>query len=103
MIFIETPVFTKRIKEILSDDEYHALQVFLAATPDAGDVIPGSRGLRKLRWQASGRGKRGGMRLIYYWYVPDELFMLYPFEKAETEDLTRDQIKKLSAMVEEWL
>ena len=64
--FIETRLFTRLVLEYLSDDDYGALQQALLQDPDAGPVIPGSGGVRKLRWAASGRGKRGGYRVIYY-------------------------------------
>jgi len=67
MLIIETPIFTKRVKALLSDEEYRLLQNELVARPDAGKIIPESGGLRKIRWSGSGRGKRGGTRLIYYW------------------------------------
>lgn len=65
-VFFETSVFTRRVTELLSDYEYAELQRTLVANPNAGDVIPGSGGLRKIRWAAQGRGKRGGVRIIYY-------------------------------------
>jgi mRNA-degrading endonuclease RelE of RelBE toxin-antitoxin system len=64
--FIETRAFTKLVLEYLTDAEYAALQSALIADPEAGPVIPGSGGVRKLRWAAPGRGKRGGYRVIYY-------------------------------------
>ena len=64
--FIETRLFTKLVLEYLSDDDYASLQEALMRDPDAGPVIPGSAGVRKLRWAAPGRGKRGGFRIIYY-------------------------------------
>jgi mRNA-degrading endonuclease RelE of RelBE toxin-antitoxin system len=64
--FVETRQFTKLVDEYLTDDEYAALQVSLSSNPDCGPVIPGSGGIRKLRWAAPGRGKRGGYRVIYY-------------------------------------
>jgi mRNA-degrading endonuclease RelE of RelBE toxin-antitoxin system len=64
--FIETRLFTRLVLEYLSDDEYGALQQSLVDDPDSGPVIPGSGGVRKLRWAAPGRGKRGGYRIIYY-------------------------------------
>lgn len=99
MLIVETPVFTKRVLEILSDDEYRELQYFLSEHPDAGDVIPGSHGLRKLRWTVSGRGKRGGMRIIYYWLKPrDTILMLFVFKKNERSDLSKDQLKILRSI-----
>lgn len=104
MLFIETPVFTKQIKALLPDSEYRKLQEALLMRPEAGDLIPGSGGLRKIRWNAPGTGKRGGLRVIYYWDVPDEtFFMLLVYKKAKKEDLTQDQIKMLRKLVEEWL
>ena len=101
--FIETPIFTKQITESLSDDEYRELQSVLVLRPDAGDLIIGSGGLRKIRWKAAGKGKRGGLRIIYYWTQADTIFMLLPFKKSRQEDLTKDQLKKLRAIVKEWL
>lgn len=66
MLFIETPVFTRLITAILSDEEYKNLQTILAINPLAGDLIPGGRGIRKIRWGIPGRGKSGGIRVIYY-------------------------------------
>ena len=96
MLIVETPVFTKRILETLTDDEYRQLQHFIAQHPDAGDIIPGSHGLRKLRWTISGKGKRGGTRVIYYWMrLTDTILMLFVFKKNERSDLTKAQLKIL--------
>ena len=103
MIFIETSIFTKEIKSLLPDDEYKNLQFALMFRPDAGDLIKGSGGLRKIRWKIPGEGKRGGLRVIYYWDPVDTIFMLYPYKKNEQEDLTRGQLKTLSELVKEWL
>ena len=70
MIFIETPIFTRAIRKLLPDDDYRELQQALVLRPEAGDIIPGSGGLRKIRWGILGSGKRGGLRLIYYWAIP---------------------------------
>ncbi|MEW6712552.1 MAG: type II toxin-antitoxin system RelE/ParE family toxin [Candidatus Riflebacteria bacterium] len=102
MEIIETSVFTAFITTLMSDDDYKELQNSLIRCPVAGDIIKGSGGLRKLRWSASGRGKRGGSRVIYYWYKDQEIiYMLYAYAKNRQEDLTRDQLKVLSKLVEE--
>ena len=99
MVIVETSIFTKRVIEILSDDEYKELQSFLAANPDVGDIIPGSQGLRKLRWKSQGRGKRGGARVIYYWFKQEDLLlMLFMFRKNEQSDLTPAQVKQLKML-----
>jgi hypothetical protein len=67
MLIVETPIFTDRISTILSDEEYRTLQNHLIERPDQGVLIPGTKGLRKLRFAVPGKGKRGGGRLIYYW------------------------------------
>lgn len=104
MLFIETPIFTKQIKGLLPDSEYRKLQEALLMRPEAGDLIRGSGGLRKIRWRAPGTGKRGGLRVIYYWDVPDDtFFMLVAYKKAKQEDLTQEQIKMLRRLVEDWL
>jgi mRNA-degrading endonuclease RelE of RelBE toxin-antitoxin system len=101
MIIIETSVFTKQINGILSDEEYHKLQNFLVENPAKGSVIIGSGGLRKLRWPGSGRGKRGGIRIIYYWYKSEEIIlMLFIYTKNNLVDLTSEQIKILKNIME---
>ena len=67
MRFIETPIFTKELRKSLRDEEYRSLQLALILRPEQGDIIPGSGGLRKIRWGAKGKGKRGGCRIIFYW------------------------------------
>ena len=102
MRFVETPIFTRRIRATLPDDQYRALQTALLRRPEQGVLIPGSGGLRKIRWGAPNRGKRGGHRLIYYWDKQSETFyMLFVYAKNEREDLTRDQIKTLGRIVRE--
>jgi mRNA-degrading endonuclease RelE of RelBE toxin-antitoxin system len=104
MRFIETPVFTRITTTIWSDDEYHALQLALFVRPELGPVIPRSGGLRKVRWSRPGAGKRGGVRVIYYWDPPTETFyMLYAYLKVDQGDLTPQQLKVLSRLVREEL
>jgi hypothetical protein len=93
MRFIETSVFTRAVVELLDDEEYRSLQLALLLRPELGRVIRGSGGIRKLRWSVRGGGKRGGMRVIYFWDEPSETFyMLYTYRKSAREDLTREQI-----------
>lgn len=103
MIFIETSIFTKEIEQLLPDDSYRMLQSTLMLRPDAGLLIRGGGGLRKVRWDLPGSGKRGALRVIYYWSPPDTIFMLFPYRKNEQEDLTTDQLKFLRETVEELL
>ena len=87
----------------MPDDEYQALQAFLIAHPDCGTLIPGGGGVRKIRWGGSGRGKRGGTRIIYYWGDPERLLMLFAYKKNETGDLTPRQLQQLRTIAKEWL
>ncbi|AHK15225.1 type II toxin-antitoxin system RelE/ParE family toxin [Thalassolituus oleivorans] len=103
MLFIETSVFTQTIKELMSDDEYRELQEELTIQPDKGDVIQGTGGIRKIRAKATGRGKRGGSRVIYYWRsAHDQILMLLAYPKNDQDDLSPDQKKVLKAIVENW-
>jgi hypothetical protein len=102
MIFIETSVFTRQALTVLTDDELRKLQVVLAREPESGSVIRGGGGLRKIRWAIEGQGKRGGVRIIYYWAKQrDQLFLLLIYAKSEQADLTPEQIKKLRKILEE--
>lgn len=67
MIFIETQTFTKILSDYLLDDGYRGLQIYLLQKPDAGAIVRGSGGIRKVRWSATGKGKSGGVRVLYYW------------------------------------
>ena len=101
MVILETHAFTAAILELLSDEEYRLLQQALVARPDAGRLIRGSGGLRKIRWAAKGRGKRGGVRVIYYWHVPgDRLLMLLAYAKSEQDDLTPRQRVMLRKIID---
>jgi mRNA-degrading endonuclease RelE of RelBE toxin-antitoxin system len=102
VIIIETSVFTRQIQALLSDDEYRQLQLALVLHPDMGSIIQGSGGLRKVRWSMVGRGKRGGVRVIYYWAVSnDQILMLLIYTKKEQDDLTPGQVKMLRQIIEE--
>src|SRR5438105_14065214 len=99
MRFVETSIFTAVLRRHLADEEYRALQLSLVLRPDQGKLIPRSGGLRKLRWKATGRGKRGGLRVIYYWAVGDMVcLMLYLYAKNEQGDLTAAQMKELARL-----
>jgi len=102
MVIIETSIFTRQVLHLLSDDDYRMLQVALANRPRTGAIIKGSGGLRKMRWVAEGRGKRGGVRVIYYWAAKQEqLLMLFMYPKSQRSDLTPDQVRTLRKIVEE--
>jgi len=102
MVIFETSVFTRQVRELLGDDEYRLSQMELAGRPDAGKVIPGSGGLRKIRWSAKGKGKRGGTRVIYYWAEAyGQILMLFIYSKSDLGDLTRSQIMLLNKIMKE--
>lgn len=102
MRFVETPVFTRQIVETMADSEYAKLQAALVLQPEIGDLIPGTGGLRKVRWteESRGRGKRGGVRLIYYWFKPDAvIYLLLVYSKTERDDLTPEQKRVLRKLI----
>lgn len=102
MRFIETPVFTALLRRTLDDASYRALQLALLLRPEQGAIIAGSGGLRKLRVGLPPRGKRGGLRVIYYWDAASgTLYLLYLYKKSEHGDLTPSQVKQLRHVVEE--
>ena len=101
MVLVETSVFTRLIRELLSDEMYRRLQVYLVINPEAGDVIPGGGGLRKLRWREKGKGKRGGLRVIYYRIDSGRLYLLYVYRKSDQKDLTKAQIRELRHVIAE--
>jgi hypothetical protein len=101
LTFIETAFFTRLIDEYLSDDEYAALQQALVANPEAGDVIPGSGGVRKLRWGVAGRGKRGGVRVIYYLRLQrGQIWMLTVYAKNVAETIPAHILKKIKEEID---
>lgn len=103
MIFIETKIFTERLKELLDDDSYAYFQRTLAMNPSAGDVIEGTGGIRKIRVASSGHGKRGGSRVIYYHFTTAAqiaLLLIYP--KNKKDDLSPAERKVLKQIIENW-
>jgi hypothetical protein len=103
MVFIETPVFTRQIKALVDDETYAKLQSELAANPDLGDVIPGTAGLRKIRMSANGKGKRGGARVIYFYFVDaSRIAMLFAYPKNAKDDLDADEKKVLMKIIKSW-
>ncbi|MDF1499324.1 MAG: type II toxin-antitoxin system RelE/ParE family toxin [Anaerolineales bacterium] len=102
VVIIETSIFTRQVENLLQDEEYRKLQAALIGKPDLGQLIKGSGGLRKVRWGLPGRGKSGGVRVIYYWVVDeDQLFMLFMYIKSEQEDLAPAQMKVLKKIVKD--
>jgi hypothetical protein len=97
--FIETATFTRWVTVNLSDAEYRERQRTLTEHPNAGDLIPGGGGLRKVRWSTRGRGTRGGARVIYYWAVSRHtILLLYGYRKNEHGDLNPDQLRVLKML-----
>jgi len=102
MVIIETSFFTRQVQELLTDEEYRKLQAALINRPDMGPIIRASCGLRKVRWALPGRGKRGGVRVIYYWAVQrEQILMLFMYGKTERDDLSSAQLKTLRQIIEE--
>jgi hypothetical protein len=100
--FVETSVFSGQLYEHLPDDGYRALQLALTLRPEQGALIQGSGGLRKLRWALRGKGKRGGLRVIYYWDPgEDVIYLLYLYPKNQQANLRPDQLKLLKRTIEE--
>jgi hypothetical protein len=102
MRFVETPVFTKVITALLDDESYRNMQSALMRRPEQGAAIGGTRGARKVRWSRPGSGKRGGIRVIYYWAPREAAFyMLYAYAKNEQGDLTPKQAQVLATLIRE--
>jgi mRNA-degrading endonuclease RelE of RelBE toxin-antitoxin system len=99
---VETSSFTKEAKKLISEEEIDEVKNYLASNPEVGDLIPGLRGIRKMRWQANQKGKRGGARIIYFFYnfnIP--LFLLDIYPKSKKDDLTPSEKKDLNNLIEE--
>ena len=102
MVIVETSVFTKQVPKLLSDEEYRQLQSDLSNRPEMGSIIPKSGGLRKVRWGYRGQGKRGGVRVIYYWAVSQErLLMLLIYPKNVQDNLSAVQLNALKQIVKD--
>ncbi len=94
---VETPTFIRRAEKLLSSEEHAALIVWLAGYPTSGDEIVGTGGVRKLRFGAKGKGKSGGVRVIYYFHDPDmPIYALLLYGKNERADLTPDERKAVA-------
>jgi hypothetical protein len=94
--FVETKLFTRLVQQYLSDDEYSELQQALGANPEAGVIIPGSGGVRKLRWGVAGRGKRGGIRVIYFLRTRHgQIWMLTLYAKNVAENISAHVLKQI--------
>jgi hypothetical protein len=101
VIFTESPSFADRVFELLTEEELIALEDRLLETPDAGDLIPGSRGLRKIRVSSGGKGKQGGARVIYYWFVePEKIQFCRIYRKSRQADISRTEIKQIQTEVD---
>ena len=102
MELIETSIFSKQVQATWTDEEYRIFQLHLVVRPDAGAIIPGSGGLRKVRWQMPGRGKRGGARVIYYWQdAARRVYLLFLYPKNVRSDLTPAELRTLRKLVTE--
>lgn len=106
MEFIEAPFFTQVLPAYFDADDYRALQLHLTREPEAGDVIPGTGGFRKLRWPdpRRGKGKRGGLRVIYYYLASDDqVWLITVYDKDEAVDLSPAERRTLKGVINEEL
>jgi len=99
-VFIESPIFTKLIGDYLDDDEYSKLQNHLLKSPKSGNLIRGSGGVRKVRWSSGGKGKRGGIRVIYYVPDGDSLWLLTVYSKGEADTIPGPVLKQIKEAME---
>jgi hypothetical protein len=99
VVVVETPLFLRQAEAIWEDDERHALVDFIARNSEDGDVIPGTGGVRKIRWSRPGSGKRGGARVVYFYHHEDvPIYLLMAYAKARQEDMTPDEKKAVTAL-----
>ena len=104
-VFVELPAFERNRAQYMSDENFSDFQQELMLNPKAGEVIQGTGGLRKVRFQdaSRGKGKRGGLRVIYYWWLKESEFLLFTvYDKGEMDDLSPDQRKKLSELLKQF-
>lgn len=100
--FIETPFFTKAVLHYLTDDEYAKLQSHISTSPEAGAVVPGSGGVRKLRWGLANRGKRGGLRVIYYLRRKQgQIWMLTLYGKNAQENIPAHLLRQMKEAIDD--
>lgn len=102
-VFVESSIFEKYRSQYIDDDDYRMFQAGLMTNPKCGDVIKGTGGLRKVRFSCQRKGKRGGLRIIYYFLDErSHFYLLTIYRKNEMSDLTAEQKKQLKVFVEEW-
>ena len=95
-----TRTYERAVRKLLSEDDRREMEAAIVAEPDAAPVLQGTGGIRKLRWAGSGRGKRGGVRAIYFWHAgPAAVYMLAAYAKADRDDLTAADRKVLARLV----
>ena len=102
-VFLETPLFTRLLGDYLTDESYRRLQRALMENPEMGDVIPGTGGFRKVRWEDArrGKGKRGGLRIVYYYLPADhQIWFFTLYGKDEAADLTADEKRVLKKAIQ---
>ena len=98
---VETPSFMRQAEKIWDEETLNAFVDHIARNPEAGDLIPGTGGIRKIRWARKGSGKRGGARVIYFYHHMDApLYLLMAYAKAKQEDMSADEKKAVSALAE---
>lgn len=99
--FVETKLFTRLVEDYLNDEEYSQLQLALVADPEVGSIIPGSGGVRKMRWGIAGRGKRGGLRVIYYLRTRQgQIWMLTLYPKNVAENISAQVLKQIKEEID---
>jgi hypothetical protein len=102
LVFVETPLFSRLVSDYLPDDSYAELQASLNEDPERGKIIRGTGGVRKLRWASAGRGKSGGLRIIYYFKKANgEIWMLTLYAKTEHESIPAHILKQIREEIED--